>query len=168
MGDDYVMFDERFKKYLCGVGANEEYLNGAWMAWQSRQAEVDQLNKVLDERTKEWLDAIKLGTYFQDAAKPLKDKVDQLQSQINEMAEVGLSQESAIREKDKRINQVSNFINNWWHPDLDQKLFVEALGKALKGNDQYTEHHIRAEQQINKGARLTKHQIDLGDNNANS
>lgn len=60
-------------------------------------------------------------------------EVDQLQSQINEMAEVGLSQESAIREKDKRINQALNFINNWWHPDLDQKLFVEALGRALRG-----------------------------------
>ena len=38
-----------------------------------------------------------------------------------------------IEEKDKRINQALNFINNWWHPDLDQKLFVEALGRALRG-----------------------------------
>lgn len=34
-------------------------------------------------------------------------EVDQLQSQINEMAEVGLSQESAIREKDKRIERAT-------------------------------------------------------------
>lgn len=68
-----------------------------------------------------------------DLLKAKQAEINQLQSQINEMAEVGLSQESAIREKDKRINQALNFINNWWHPDLDQKLFVEALGRALRG-----------------------------------
>lgn len=98
------------------VDARNEYRHSsvqiAFMTWQSRQAEVDRLNDVLDERTKEWLEAIELGTYFQDAAKPLKDEVD---------------------EKDKRITRALNFINNWWHPDLDQKLFVEAVGKALRG-----------------------------------
>ena len=46
MGDDYVMFDEQFKKYLCGVGGNEEYLNGAWMVWQSRQSEFDAMTEL--------------------------------------------------------------------------------------------------------------------------
>lgn len=107
---------------------------------QSRQAELDQLNKVLDERTKEWLEAIKLGTYFQEAAKPLKDEVDQLNKTLSikskflddsDVANKFLSEQ--LEDKDKRINQALNFINNWWHPDLDQKLFVEALCKALRG-----------------------------------
>ncbi|WP_151959302.1 hypothetical protein [Acinetobacter bereziniae] len=88
------MYESNDDDYECVA----DWLNGALSVWQSRQAEINQL-----------------------------------QSQINEMAEVGLSQESVIREKDKRINQALNFINNWWHPDLDQKLFVEALGRALRG-----------------------------------
>lgn len=99
-------FEQWFKTYrpsLVTSAIEAEFIFEAGQ--QSRQTELDQLNEVLDERTKEWLEAIKLGTYFQEAAKPLKDKVDQLQSQINEMAEVGLSQESVIREKDKRIEE---------------------------------------------------------------
>lgn len=38
-----------------------------------------------------------------DLLKAKQTEINQLQSQINEMAEVGLSQESAIREKDKRV-----------------------------------------------------------------
>lgn len=45
------------------------------------------------------------------------------------------SRQAEIDEKDKRINRALNLINNWWHPDLDQKLFVEALGRALRGDD---------------------------------
>ena len=58
-------------------------------------AEIDQLNEVLDERTKEWLEAIELGTYFQDAAKPLKDEVDDLKAQLNNMEQcyIGIKQE---------------------------------------------------------------------------
>lgn len=74
---------------------------------------IDQLNKVLDERTKEWLEAIKLGTYFQDAAKTLKDEVDQLtktlsvKSKFLEDSDVTnkfLSEQ--LEEKDKRIEEL--------------------------------------------------------------
>lgn len=45
-------------------------------------------------------------------------EINQLQSQINEMAEVGLSQESAIREKDKRIesalSELESLHNKKW------------------------------------------------------
>lgn len=55
----------------------------AFMTWQSRQAEINQL-----------------------------------QSQINEMAEVGLNQESVIREKDKRIesalSELESLHNKKW------------------------------------------------------
>lgn len=57
-------------------GRNEyrhTFVQIAFMTWQSRQAEINQL-----------------------------------QSQINEMAEVGLSQESVIRGKDKRIEELTH------------------------------------------------------------
>ncbi|NUF61554.1 hypothetical protein HUN33_00425 [Acinetobacter bereziniae] len=60
------------------------------------------------------------------------------------------------------VDKALNLINNWWHPNVDQKLFIEDVSKALRGHDQYAEHRTKAEEQINKGARLTKHQIDLG------
>ena len=31
------------------------------------------------------------------------------------------------------VDKALNLINNWWHPNVDQKLFVEALGRALRG-----------------------------------
>ena len=53
MADEYdgLMFDERFSKYLCPSDGNEEYLNGAWMVWQQRQTEVDELQKRVDDLT---------------------------------------------------------------------------------------------------------------------
>lgn len=52
---------------------------------QSMQAEIDRLNSVLDERTKEWLQAIECGTYFENVAKPLKAENDSLKTQLNNM-----------------------------------------------------------------------------------
>lgn len=43
-----------------------------------------------------------------EMAQSQQTEINQLQSQINEMAEVGLSQESAIREKDKRIKELES------------------------------------------------------------
>lgn len=48
--------------------------------------------------------------YFEAGWQSRQAEINQLQSQINEMAEVGLNQESVIREKDKRIE---NFISSW-------------------------------------------------------
>lgn len=71
---------------------------------QSRQTEVDALKNLLEE------DEHAHNLYCENA-----------------------NLQTLVEEKDKRINQALNFINNWWHPDLDQKLFVEALGRALRG-----------------------------------
>lgn len=59
------------------------------------------------------------------------------------------------------VDKALNLINNWWHPDVDQKLFIENVGKVLRGEDQYAEHRSKAEQQISNGAHLTTHKIDL-------
>lgn len=62
-------------------------------------------------------------------------EINQLQSQINEMAEVGLSQESVIKEKDKRIEEALSLIQAWndqsYRDDAEQ-LIVD-LEDALRG-----------------------------------
>ncbi len=50
---------------------------------QSKQVEFNRLNSVLDERTKEWLQAIECGTYFENVAKPLKKENDNLKNQLS-------------------------------------------------------------------------------------
>lgn len=52
--------------------------------WQHQQAKIDRLNSVLDERTKEWLQAIECGTYFENVAKPLKAENDELKKRIDD------------------------------------------------------------------------------------
>ena len=93
-----LVFDEKEDRYIPNeklIRTFEEWewkafsnqawgVNLAWWSWQSRQAELDQLNKVLGERTKEWLEAIKLGAYFQEAAKPLKDEVEEKDKRIKQ------------------------------------------------------------------------------------
>lgn len=31
------------------------------------------------------------------------------------------------------VDKALNLINNWWHPNVDQKLFIEDVSKALRG-----------------------------------
>lgn len=77
-------FEEAWKENRHVWESSKNLAKAMYLAGQqSRQAELDQLNEVLDERTKEWLEAIKLGTYFQEAAKPLKDEVEQLNKTLS-------------------------------------------------------------------------------------
>ena len=103
----WIEFDEKRNKYYCPYAADakaSEY-QAMWEVWQSRQAEINQL-----------------------------------QSQINEMAEVGLSQEGVIREKDKRIEAVSLILeglkNAKYMHSLNKAynaILIEKLEKALRG-----------------------------------
>lgn len=82
-----------------------------------------------------------------DLLKAKQAEVDQLQSQINEMAEVGVSQESAIREKDKRIEELEMWIKgqietlkcaskSWVYTEREQNIMLsqaDDLEKALRG-----------------------------------
>ncbi|KAF1020489.1 MAG: hypothetical protein GAK29_03627 [Acinetobacter bereziniae] len=56
--------------------------------------------------------------YFEAGQQSRQAEINQLQSQINEMAEVGLIQESVIREKDKRIesalSELESLHNKKW------------------------------------------------------
>ena len=73
---------------------------------QSMQAEIDRLNSVLDERTKEWLQAIECGTYFENVAKPLKAENDSLKTQLNNMKQCYI-------EKKQQIDGLHTLILNW-------------------------------------------------------
>ena len=72
----------------------------AFVLFESQQAEIDRLNSVLDERTKEWLQAIECGTYFENVAKPLKAENDELQKQL-----------ACCREENKALLAVNNSID---------------------------------------------------------
>lgn len=170
-------FEQQQIKYRYN-GKPQQWQWGFRAGYESRQAEVDQLNEVLEERTKEWLEAIELGKYFQDVAKPLKDEVDQLNKTLSikskfledsDVTNKFLSEQ--LEDKNKRTRKAVALLNEIHKRSLDNPEvwdLVDDVWEALRGKDQYTEHRTKAEQQINKGARLTKHQIDLGDNNANS
>ncbi len=70
-----------------------------------------------------------------EMAQSRQAEINQLQSQINEMAEVGLSQESVIKEKDKGIEEALGLIQAWndqsYRDDAEQ-LIVD-LEDALRG-----------------------------------
>lgn len=80
---------------------------------------------------------------FEAGQQSRQAEINQLQSQINEMAEVGLGQESALMEKDKRIE---NLISKW-RTDAEQaskkssedwvenilNYCADGLEKALRG-----------------------------------
>lgn len=75
-------------------------------------------------------------------------EINRLQSQINEMAEVGLGQESALMEKGKRIEELESRIKNqietlkcasksWVYTEREQNIMLsqaDDLEKALRGD----------------------------------
>ncbi|NNH00233.1 hypothetical protein [Acinetobacter sp. ANC 5414] len=80
-------FDESLNCYVATEkwrNKEAELLTAAWWMFQERQATINQLNSVLNERTKEWIQAIECGTYFENVAKPLRVKNDALQKRIDE------------------------------------------------------------------------------------
>lgn len=78
----------------------------AYRVWGKQQVNIDQLNNVLDERTKEWLQAIECGTYFENVAKPLKEENDRLKAQLNNM-------EACYIEKKKQVESCVALVGEW-------------------------------------------------------
>jgi len=107
--------------------------------WNARQSEIDELKAQLECCRKE--NAVLLG------------RVGELQSQLK--AVYALSRMRA------------SVISSWKREELSIKVrkaisYLAKKEKALRGaNDSFTEARQKAEDQINNGARLTKHQIDL-------
>ena len=63
----------------------------------------------------------------------LQREHDQLKIQLNNMEACYIEKKKQAEDLQGRVSRALNFINNWWHPDLDQKLFVEAVANALRG-----------------------------------
>ena len=107
-----------------------------WDAWQEQQAIIDQLNSVLEERTKEWLQAIELGTYFENVAKPLKEENDSLKAQLNKHSECI---ENLVNQKADYLDRVTKAIAHLGSFDLSQvgmnklQRSIESALEALRG-----------------------------------
>lgn len=91
-------------------GCNGQYksdlLHFMEKAFMHQQTEIYRLNNVLAERTKEWLQAIELGAYFENVAKPLKEENDRLKTQLNNM-------EACYIEKKKQVEAANTVLINW-------------------------------------------------------
>lgn len=137
-------FEEWFKTYRPSLDTSAieaEFIFEAGQ--QSRQAEVDQLNKTLSIKSKFLEDSDVTNKFLSEQLEEKKGRIRKAVALLNE-----------IHKRSLDNPEVWDLVDDVW--------------EALRGNDQYTEHRTKAEEQINKGARLTKHQIDLGGNNANS
>ena len=104
----------------------------AYRAWSTQQVNIDQLNNVLDERTKEWLQAIECGTYFENIAKPLKEENDNLKAQLNNMEACYIEKKKECEELQARANKALSVTGNYCDED-DAALLVFVLEKALRG-----------------------------------
>lgn len=93
------------------------------MAWDFQQAEIDRLSSVLDERTKEWLQAIKCGTYFENVAKPLKEENDRLKAQLNNM-------EACRIERKRQVEGALRILDDLYRKELFAK--PTAVSDAIK------------------------------------
>lgn len=130
-------------------------------AWQEQQAEIDRLSSVLDERTKEWLEAIELGKYFENVAKPLKAELDEKDKRIDELS--NLLDRSEINHKhlltkyqstklmemesSKRLSVIETLIESWRDLKIkgiapEHRAYEDALNKcadelenALRGDN---------------------------------
>lgn len=78
--------------------------------------------------------------YFEAGQQSRQAEINQLQSQINEMAEVGLSQESVIRGKDKRIEELQAKVDAVEHilgcamiAPKEVFQYADRIGRALRG-----------------------------------
>jgi hypothetical protein len=61
---------------------------------------------------------------------------ESMKIRIDEVQESNLNLEGECVHLQKRIDTALNLIGNWWHPDVDQKLFLTELERVLQGGDQ--------------------------------
>lgn len=136
-----------FEKYWEENASKESWANKAvaWNIWKEKQAIIDQLNSVLDERTKEWLQAIELGAYFENVAKPLKEENDRLKAQLNNMEACYIEKKKELEDQHKKVDEVLEYLdgesaNRWglWKEKADMldqgasNAFEEAYWMAKK------------------------------------
>lgn len=126
------------------------------MILKDRQAEIDQLNSVLDERTKEWLQAIECGTYFENVAKPLKTEIDQLKAELALCREENKRLIKSLNIEKKQIGEILVLIGQWketafdktthWTEGYEEGCYHCAyqLEEALQSGDQNTKNKAQS------------------------
>lgn len=120
---------EQFEKWWEDEGQYQRAGGGdyektfAWWAWLNREQSKEAAIQEMDE-------VIKL----QDAdLRKYEKRIEGLKEQLNNMEACYIEKKKEAEDQQGRVSRALNFINNWWHPDLDQKLFVEAVANALRG-----------------------------------
>lgn len=140
--DQFDRHEEIFgKRYVTFSDFEKEF--ELWQAcWSHQQAIIDQLNSVLEERTKEWLQAIELGAYFENAAKPLKEENDSLRVQLslqrdrNKALETELTSsrnygddlQKRVDEYEKLTTSIRNEFNLW----TDGREFADVIEAQIE------------------------------------
>jgi len=129
--------------------------------WNARQGEIEKLENELST-TKQVLGNV----IDMEVA-----KVDNLKAQLNNMEASYIEKKKECEAQQKRIDEykkLTTSIRNefdLWSDDSEFADVIEAQIEnleALRGaNDSLTDMRQKVENQINNGARLTKHQIDL-------
>ncbi|WP_180644777.1 hypothetical protein [Acinetobacter bereziniae] len=116
VGNKYTTANEGFYDLV-------NWLNDGWYTYQSRQAEIEALKNQLikagfTDRGGQLLVPPQGKPPRFDLLDVKQAEINKLQSQINEMAQVGLGQESALREKDNQIeaalSELESLHNKKW------------------------------------------------------
>ena len=145
----YKMMEEQnyFKMNLFFfVTARNQYSHSgvqvAYLTWQHQQAEIDRLSSVLDERTKEWLQAIECGTYFENVAKPLKAENDNLKTQLNNMEACYIQVKKEVGAVSQVLCELKESLKDFQEMDLYDKGYrvtteyvIADLEQALRGTN---------------------------------
>ncbi|MGO1061702.1 hypothetical protein [Acinetobacter lwoffii] len=116
-------------------GCNGQYksdlLHFMEKAFMHQQAEIDWLSSVLDERTKEWLQAIECGTYFENVAKPLKEENDSLRVQLSLQRDRNKALEAELTNSRNYSDDLHEQLNNMEACYIEKKKQVEAVSQVL-------------------------------------
>ena len=98
---------------------NYAFLMGAWSVWQSRQAEVDQLNEAIERQGKLAIQAMNEAhkgsrlelSIAKDIQASLKPELIESERQMNaQLTDENMKLEARIEEKDKRIEELEKLI----------------------------------------------------------
>ena len=127
-------------------GCNGQYksdlLHFMEKAFMHQQTEIYRLNNVLAERTKEWLEAIECGTYFENVAKPLKAENDSLKTQLNNMEACYIEKKKQVEAVSQVLCELKESLKDFQEMDLYDKGYrvaveyvIADLEKALRGTN---------------------------------
>ena len=127
-------------------GCNGQYksdlLHFMEKAFMHQQTEIYRLNNVLAERTKEWLEAIECGTYFENVAKPLKAENDSLKTQLNNMEACYIEKKKQVEAVSQVLCELKESLKDFQEMDLYDKGYrvtteyvIADLKQALRGTN---------------------------------